>query len=134
MSIKVTLELSNGVVEQAQQVSQSVHRSLEDVLRDSLKTLWPPVDHTPVRKVYEDVAALSNEDVLSLANLQMSTEQSERYESLVEKGKEAELSQVEQLELLSLIQVSRLGLLRKSQGLAEAVRRGLKSPLHPCPK
>lgn len=130
MSIKVTLDLPNGVVEHAQQVSQSMHRSLEDVLRDSLETLWPPVDQALVRKVYEDVALLSDQDVLALANLKMNAIQSEQYEDLMTKSKEKELSQAEQLELLSLMQISRLGLLRKSQGLAEAVRRGLKAPLH----
>lgn len=130
MSIKVTLDLPNGVVEHAQQVSQSMHRSLEDVLRDSLETLWPPVDQALVRKVYEDVALLSDQDVLALANLKMSATQSEQYEDLMAKSKEKELNQAEQLELLSLMQISRLGLLRKSQGLAEAVRRGLKAPLH----
>jgi pyruvate-formate lyase len=130
MSIKVTLELSNGVVEQAQQVSQSVHRSLEDVLADSLETLWPVVDSASVRKVYEDVSLLTDEDVLALANLKMSTAQNERYEDLLAKSKEEDLNQTEQLELLSLMQISRLGLLRKAQGLSEAVRRGLRKPLH----
>lgn len=130
MSIKVTLELSNGVFEQAQQVSKSVHRSLEDVLTDSLETLWPVVDSASVRKVYEDVALLTDEDVLALANLKMSTAQNERYEDLLAKSKEEDLNQTEQLELLSLMQISRLGLLRKAQGLSEAVRRGLREPLH----
>ena len=107
-----------------------MHRSVEDVLTDSLETLWPIVDNMAIRKVYADVTLLSDEAVLALANLKMSSEQNDRYEELSRRSKEEELNQAEQLELLSLMQISRLGLLRKAQGLSEAVRRGLRKPLH----
>lgn len=130
MSVKVTLDRSSDIVEHATQVGQSMHRSVEDVLTDSLETLWPIVDNVAIRKVYADVTLLPDEDVLALANLKMSAEQNDRYEDLSSRSKEEELSQAEQLELLSLMQISRLGLLRKAQGLSEAVRRGLRKPLH----
>ncbi len=130
MVINVTLGLPNRTFEYAQQVSQATHRSLDDVLSDFLETFWPIMDDVPVRIVFEDVSLLSDKDVLALANLKMNRKQSDRYEDLIAKSKNDELSQAEQLELLSLMQISRLGLLRKAQGLSEAVRRGLREPLH----
>ena len=78
-----------------------------------------------------DLSVLSDEEVLILANLKLNAKQDERLSDLVSTGKTIELSQGEQLELLALMQISRLGLLHKAQGLAEAVRRGIREPLHP---
>ncbi|MBX3012899.1 MAG: hypothetical protein KF832_15395 [Caldilineaceae bacterium] len=131
MSIKVTLDLPNSVIEHAKLYSQSTESTLEDVLTDSLEILWPRLDNPSLDKLYEDVAALSNKEVIDLANLKMNPEQNERLGDLQAKGKAERLTQTEQIELLAFMQIYRLGLLRKAQGLAEAVRRGLRSPLHP---
>ena len=89
------------------------------------------LENTSVDKLYEDISTLSDKEVLDLANLKMGIEQNERLGDLQTKGKAEGLTQTEQFELLGLMQIYRLGLLRKSQGLAEAVRRGLRGPLHP---
>jgi hypothetical protein len=41
------------------------------------------------------------------------------------------LTSSEQAELVALMQVYQQGLVRKAQGLREAVRRGLREPLQP---
>lgn len=131
MSVKVTLDLPTSVVENASRFSQSLHLPMEDVLADSLETLWPTGDSDSAYHLFEDVTILSDEEVLALANLKMSVEQNTRLGKLQSKGKEQGLNQAERVELLGLMQIYRLGLLRKSQGLAEAVRRGIKEPIHP---
>jgi len=131
MTVKVTLDLPNSVVEHAQLYSRSTRSTFEDVLSDSLEILWPMLENTSVDKLYEDVSNLSDQEVLELANLKMSFEQNERLGDLQSKGKTEGLTQTEQFELLGLMQIYRLGMLRKSHGLAEAVRRGLRGPLHP---
>jgi hypothetical protein len=131
MTIKVTLDLPNGVVEHARLYSRSTRGTLEGVLSDSLEMLWPMLENTSVDKLYEDVTNLSDQDVLELADLKLGSEQNERLGDLQSKGKAEGLTQTEQFELLGLMQIYRLGMLRKAQGLAEAVRRGLRKPLHP---
>lgn len=131
MSVKVILDLPNSIVEHARLYSQSTDSTVEAVLTDSLEILWPRLENTSLDNLYEDVSVLSDEAVLDLANLKMNSEQNERLGELQAKGKAEGLTQPEQLELLALMQIYRLGLLRKSQGLAEAVRRGLRAPLHP---
>ncbi|MCB0064546.1 MAG: hypothetical protein KDE19_20625 [Caldilineaceae bacterium] len=131
MSVKVTLELPNGVIEHAARYGRTMHRAIEDVLADSLESLWPILDQDSTNHLYDDVSELSDEEVLALANLKMSSEQNDRLGALQSKGKEKGLNQAEQVELLGLMQIYRLGMVRKSQGLAEAVRRGIREPLHP---
>lgn len=93
--------------------------------------LWPMLENTSADKLYEDVSTLSNAEVLDLADLKMGVKQNERLSDLQAKGKTEGLTQTEQFELLALMQIYCLGSLRKAQGLAEAVRRGLREPLHP---
>jgi hypothetical protein len=55
--------------------------------------------------------------------------QNQRLGELQVKGKEFGLSDLERYELLSLLQIYQIGQLRKSEALAEAVRRNLRPPL-----
>jgi hypothetical protein len=59
----------------------------------------------------------------------MDSDQNERLGELQARGKAGELTEAEQTELLALLHVYQTGQLRKSEGLAEAVRRGLRQPL-----
>jgi hypothetical protein len=95
---------------------------------DTGETLLLTTYSDPVSKIREDVSTLPDEEVLRLSHLKMSIEQGDYLQS---KRKEEELSQTEETELAELMQIYCLGLLHKSQGLAEAVRRGLREPLHP---
>jgi hypothetical protein len=47
------------------------------------------------------------------------------------KGKNTGLTAGERYELLILMSLYQMGQLRKSEGLAEAVKRGIKTPLSP---
>ncbi len=64
-----------------------------------------------------------------LANAKIDGKQNQRIGELQAKGKMTGLTEAESYELLAMLQIYQLGQLRKSEGLAEAVRRKLKTPL-----
>jgi len=84
----------------------------------------PPGDAPPV-------AALSDTEVLALAQVQMAPQQGHRLDQLLAQQGEATLTTQEQAELLALMQVYQQLWVRQSEALAEAVRRGLRAPLTP---
>ncbi len=59
----------------------------------------------------------------------MDTIQNQRLGALQEKGKVIGLTTEERYELMALMQIYQIGQLRKSEGMAEAVQRGLRTPL-----
>ena len=59
----------------------------------------------------------------------MASEQDQRLSELLNQQQERDLSTFENTELWSLMQIYQINLLKKSQGLNEAVKRGLISPL-----
>lgn len=67
----------------------------------------------------------SDEEVLRAAKLWMPEKQSSRHSELLYKNQAGTLNAEEQTELDFFQQVYRLALIRKSQGIAEALRRGL---------
>ncbi len=129
MRIEVTLTLPNGLVEHAKYFGQATKRSVEEVLTDTLEILWPTLEDLPTRDLYPDITSLTAEEVLALANMKMDKSQNRRLGHLQAKDKEIELTEAERFELLALLQIYRLGQLRKSEALAEAVRRGLRRPI-----
>ncbi len=75
------------------------------------------------------VSGLPDAEVLAIADLKMSVEQNQRLSELQSKGKATDLSEMERDELVSLLYLYQIGQLRKSEGLAEAIQRGLRTPL-----
>lgn len=72
---------------------------------------------------------LSDEEIIKLTQLQMVSEQDQRLSELLNEQQERDLSTFENRELWSLMQIYQINLLKKTQGLNEAVKRGLISPL-----
>lgn len=129
MSVQLTLTLSDGIVESAKSVSHTTKQPVESVLTDALETLWPAWNALPLASLYPPVSALSDLEVLSIAELKMSAAQNQRLANLQAKGKTSGLSEMERHELTSLLYIFQIGQLRKSEGIAEAFRRGLRKPL-----
>ena len=75
------------------------------------------------------VIELADEIVLTLAEIKMDRVQNDRLGWLQAKGKREGLTKEEQSDLNNLMQIIQKGQLRKSEALAEAVRRGLREPL-----
>jgi PHD/YefM family antitoxin component YafN of YafNO toxin-antitoxin module len=76
------------------------------------------------------VSELSDNAVLELADAKMNEAQNQRLGDLQSKGKAAGLTDAERYELLVLLQIYQLGQLRKSEALAEAIRRRLRDITH----
>ncbi|MEE4359567.1 MAG: hypothetical protein V2I97_24045 [Desulfococcaceae bacterium] len=125
----LTLNLPDNLVEHAKHFGQITHRDAATVLSDTLEMIWPAGDNLQSSDIFQPVANLPDSEILELADLKMNRVQNERLGKLQSKGKISGLTPAEQFELLTLIHIYQVGQLRKSEGLAEAVRRGLRKPL-----
>ena len=129
MTMEVTLRLPEPLLEQAQRFSRFTQRSVESVLTDALDMIYPMLDELPDPSNAPPAERLSDAEVLALAEMKMDAAQNQRLGDLQAEGKTRGLSFAERYELLALLQIYQIGQLRKSEGLAEAVRRGLRKPL-----
>jgi hypothetical protein len=129
MTVQVTLTLPDAFLTQAQQWAGQQQRDVSLVLADALQQLWPLLELVPDPLSERTIQDLLDPEIVAMADLKLEQSQNERLGELQSKGKSLGLTELEQFELLMLIQVYRLGQLRKSEGLAEAVRRGLRAPL-----
>ena len=99
------------------------------MLAEALEMIWPTFDNLPDTKTYPLVSSLDDAEVLVLADAKMNPIQNQRLGALQEKGKASGLTIEERYELMALMQIYQIGQLRKSEGMAEAVRRGLRPHL-----
>ena len=127
MAVEVTLRLPEQLVEHAKRFGEATHREVGQVLADTLELMWATIQMVPEQT--SPVSTLSDEAVLALADTKMDPVQNARLGELQTRGKTHELTDAERAELLALLQIYQVGQLRKSEGLAEAVRRGLRAPL-----
>jgi hypothetical protein len=129
MVMEVTIKLPESLLEYAKIQAVCSQRAVEDVLADTLEMLWVSWENVPNNNLFQPVTSLSDPEVLMLANAKMDTKQNQRLGALQAKGKMTGLTEAESYELLAMLQIYQLGQIRKSEGLAEAVRRKLKTPL-----
>ena len=129
MAIEIKLTLPENIIENAKQFGAVTQQEVESVLTDALELLWPTFNDLPAKQDYPPIDTLSDEVVNSLADAKMDKTQNERLGFLQEKGKTATLTIGERYELMALLQIYQLGQLRKSEALAEAVKRGLRKKL-----
>lgn len=127
--IDVTLPLSEKLVEDAKRFGEVTQRDMIQVLAEALEMMWATI--APQLDASTPISTLADDEILGLANAKMELSQNERLGYLQTKGKANGLTPAEQTELLALIHIYQIGQLRKSQALAEAVQRGLQSPLIP---
>jgi hypothetical protein len=131
MAIEVTLTLPESLIEHAKWFGQATQRDVKSVLTDTLEMMWPTLGDLPDTSPYPPVSTMSDTEVLALADSKMDAAQNQQLGELQAKGKVVGLAHAERYELLTLMQIYQLGQLRKSEALAEAVRRGLRTPLSP---
>lgn len=127
MSVEITLKLPETLVEHAKRFGEATQRDVGQVLAEALEMMWSTVDISS--ELEPPVSALSDDEVLVLVASKMDTVQNERLGDLQTRGKTQELTESERAELLALLHTYQVGQLRKAEGLAEAVRRGLLKPL-----
>ena len=127
MSVQITINLPDEIYRRAERLARSIDRDVADVLADAVAASLTAFAHPPQES--KPVSALTDEKVLGLAELQMDAEQDQRLSELLDKQQAGTLTEDEQPELLTLIQIYEQNLLRKSLALREAVQRGLREPL-----
>lgn len=129
MAVEVTLRLPEDLVEYAKRFGEVTERDAGQVLADALALMWPALGMES--ELIPDVATLTDAEVLALADTKMDSVQNDRLAALQSRGKAEGLTEAEQTELFKLLHHYQMGQLRKSAGLAEAVRRQLRTPLSP---
>lgn len=127
MSIEIALNLPESLIENAKRFGGVTNQGIEDVLVEALELLFPMWEDSPDSMLQPLISTLSDKEVLQLANSVMDKKQDKRLGELQAKGKAASLNTAERYELLTLLRIYQIGLLRKSEALAEAVQRGLRS-------
>ncbi len=123
MQTQVTLQLPDRLYRSATRLAAGVKRPVRTVLTDVLSSA---LDAWDVKE--EALETWSDERVLSQCDAQMSFRQSERLSELLDLQQSGRLTADEKPELWALMRVYELGQLRKAEALAEAVRRGLRTP------
>jgi hypothetical protein len=131
MTISITINLPENLVESAQRLGEFTARELSDVLIDTLEIVLPTFNNISEISLNSQISYLADAEVIEIANLKMDVSQNNRLGELQAKGKNIGLTETERYELLVLISIYQIGQLRKSEALAEAVKRGIKTPLLP---
>ena len=127
MSTRIEVTLPDDVYRSAERLAQLTSRPVADVLAETLALSLPALN-PPTGQVVS-VTDLSDKDVLALAESQLPPEQDHRLSLLLDAQQAGTLTEADRSELYTLMQLFRESLLRKSQALHEAVRRGLREPL-----
>jgi hypothetical protein len=131
MTIPITINLPESLAASVERLGEATAREISDVLLDTLEIVLPTLDNLSEMSINSQIADVSDQEVLELANLKMDVVQNQRLGELQAKGKNTGLTAGERYELLILMSLYQMGQLRKSEGLAEAVKRGIKTPLSP---
>lgn len=121
MSEQITIQVSGRVMRKAAHMAARSQRPIEDVLAEWLERV---ITEMPVE-------TLSDEEILALADLQLTTEQQEALSDLLTRNRESALNAEGRRQLDELMSLYEQGLLRKAQALRVAVQRGLREPLQP---
>jgi Arc/MetJ-type ribon-helix-helix transcriptional regulator len=121
ISVKLPNNLYQNVSHLAHAKKKSVSEFVKSAVRKAVVEESQPLERPLIH--------CSDAEVLAVANMKMPKEQADRQSELLYKNQADTLSPLERNELESMLLVYGLGNLRKSQGIAEAVLRGLiKTP------
>ena len=127
MSTQITITLPDETYGRAQQLANLTKCAVADVMADTLTLSLPHLPHPT--SVY-GMDMLGNQELLALSQLEMEPVDDARLSQLLDQQQAGILEEVERRELMGLMQIYQSLLLRQAEALAEAVRRGLREPLH----
>ena len=127
MGTQITITLPDELYRQAERFACLANRDLATVLTDAIKGSIPPISAQADTLV--PITDLSNEEVMALTELQLKPDQDQRLSLLLDRQQAGLLTQTENQDLQTLMQMYQEGLLRKATALSEAVQRGLMAPL-----
>lgn len=128
MSTQVTVTLPDEAYERAFRYAAYAKRDLSEIIATALASSLPSIEAIDELK---GISKLPDREIIALTELRMDPEADRRLSSLLEEQQAGSLSELESAELAALMKGYELGVLRQSQALAEAVRRGLMAPLTP---
>ena len=121
MTAQITLNLPDEVYHQAELLAQQRHRTVSEILVETLEIFLLPTA--------KPVSALSDSEVIAQTQLRLQPVQEQRLSELLDRQQSGTIASVELDELQALIHIYETRLLRQAQALNEAVRRGLLEPL-----
>ena len=123
--MEVTVTLTDSIYNSFSQLAAKTNRSVDDVIVEKIQTdYW--IENADVA---QGLANLADVEVLELANLKLSRTQDRRLSLLLDNQRESRITTSGKIELEGLMGLYHLSNLRKAQGIAEAVKRGLiKTP------
>ncbi|CAA9218924.1 MAG: hypothetical protein AVDCRST_MAG77-374 [uncultured Chloroflexi bacterium] len=129
MSTALTLDVPDEVIQGASLVAGATQRNMVDVLQEALSLAFGKLP-TPVEPS-GSVLQLTDAQVLALGDARLPRETAARLSELSQRRQAGAQDPGEAAELAALMQAYQSLWLRQSEALAEAVRRGLRSPLAP---
>jgi len=127
MSTQITITLPDDIYQRAELFARLANRDVASVLADTIQLSIPSI-RSNVSDL-EPIADISDEQVLSLTELQIEPDQDARLSELLDLQQAGLIAENERLELQALMQIYQESLLRKATALSEAVKRGLVEPL-----
>lgn len=127
MSTPVIVHLPSDTYKRAERLAKLTSRTVADILTETLEISLPKLSETSESLVL--IEDLTDEAILRLTELQLNKMHDKRLSDLLYAQQAGSLTFSEQHELAHLMQIYQESLLRKAQALAEAVKRGLISPL-----
>lgn len=129
MITQLTVTVQDRVQDRARQLSRLTGHSMEEMLAALLELSLSPF--IPQIDFDQSLSSLPDSEIVALTDLQMQPERSQRLSALLDKQQNAAMTETERIELQTLMHVYEIGMVYKSQALAEAVKRGLQAPLQP---
>ncbi|BAY91300.1 MULTISPECIES: hypothetical protein [unclassified Tolypothrix] len=128
---KVTVELPQAIFQQLARIASATQQPLEVLAAQSIASNLPPTpDNAPVEIQAEllQMQTWDDQQLLAIAQSQITLEQQQRHVELLEKNKDSELTPVERQELSSLrIAADRL-MLQKAYAWSVLRWRGHRIP------
>jgi hypothetical protein len=123
--MEISVKLPNQLYQNVTAIAHAKKKSVASVIKNAVQKA--------VREESEildrPMADCSDDEVLGVANMKMPVAENTRMSKLLSKQNAATITPLERNELEALLFVFQVGNLRKSQGIYEAVQRGLiKTP------
>jgi len=109
MSTRVTITLPDEVYRRAESLAQVTSREVADVLADALALSLLASD--PQAAPGMAVATFSDQDLLTITELELPSSQDRRFSELLDKQQSTHLPPEERVELLAFMQIYQQGLL-----------------------
>jgi len=128
MSTRITVSLPDDTYRRAESYAAYAQREISEIIVAALATSLPSLE---VIEELRGIANLPDAEVAALTDLRMEHEADRRLSALLSRQQSGQLTDLARAELAALMQEYEVALLRQSQALAEAVRRGLRPPLNP---